>query len=192
VLAIDSSDDRINDIKDHVTQAVVGNAKDKDMLKELIPGAADAVIVSLGDSMEASVLCVLHLKELEVKRIIAKASGDDHGKILEAIGIHEVVYPERDVAIRLAEKLNAPTDVIDYITLSPEYSIADVATPDDFVGKSFKQLHLPKRYGVLALAVKSVLTNEITLMPPADFVLKPDTILTLIGRYQDLGKLSLK
>lgn len=192
VLAIDSVEARVDDIKDRVTQAIVGDAKDKDMLREFVPERADAVIVSLGDDLEASVLCVLYLKELKAGRIIAKASSDDHGRILESIGIHEVIHPERDAAIRLAEKLSAPTDVIDYITLSPEYSIADVATPDDFVGKSLRELHLPKRHGVLAIAVKNVLTNQITLMPGADFTLRPDTVLTLIGRYQDLAKLSLK
>jgi trk system potassium uptake protein TrkA len=191
VLAIDSSESRIDSIKDHVTQAVVGDAKDKEMLHELLPGSLDAAIVGLGDSVEASILCVLYLKEHGVKRVIAKASSDDHGKILESIGTSEVIYPERDAAIRLAEKLNAPTSVLDYIELSPEYGIVDVATPDSFIGKTLKQLHLPKQHGVLVIAVRNVLTNKISLMPDAEARFEPDTVITVIGRYSDLAKLNL-
>lgn len=191
VLAIDSNEARIDHIKDKVTQAVVGDVKDKDMLHELVPNPVDAVVVGLGDSIEASILCVLYLKELGVKRVIAKASSDDHGRILESIGTSEVIYPERDAAVRLAEKLNAPTSVLDYIELSPEYGIVDVATPDAFVGKTLKQLALPKQHGVLVIAVRYVLRNEITLMPPAEFKLEPDSIITVIGRYSDLRSLNL-
>jgi len=191
VLAIDSSEARIDHIKNKVTQAVVGDAKDKDMLREMVPNPVDAVIVGLGDSVEASILCVLYLKELGVKRVIAKASSDDHGRILESIGTSEVIYPERNAAIRLAEKLSAPTDVLDYIELSPEYGIVDVATPDKFVGKALKQLQLPKSHGVLIIAVRNVMKNAIQLMPPADYKFEPDSIMTVIGRYADLNKLTL-
>ena len=192
VLAIDSSEARIDAIKDHVTQAITADAKNKETLKDLVSNAADAVVVGLGDSIEASVLCVLYLKEFGVRRIIAKASSDDHGRILESIGTSEVIYPERNAALRLAEKLNAPTSVIDYIELSPEYSIIDVATPDDFVGKTLKQLQLPKKQGILVIAVRSVLKGgEIQLLPPADYKFEPDSIMTVIGRYEDLNKLAL-
>jgi trk system potassium uptake protein TrkA len=192
VLAIDSSEARIDAVKDHVTQAIMADAKNKETLKDLVPSTVDAVVVGLGDSIEASVLSVLYLRELGVKRIIAKAASDDHGRILESIGTSEVIYPERNAALRLAEKLNAPTSVIDYIELSPEYSIIDVATPDDFVGKTLKQLQLPKKQGILVIAVRSVLKGgEIQLLPPADFTFDPDSIMTVIGRYEDLNKLTL-
>jgi trk system potassium uptake protein TrkA len=191
VLAIDADEARIDCIKDHVTQAITADAKNKETLKDLVSNAVDAVVVGLGDSIEASVLCVLYLKEFGVKRIIAKASSDDHGRILESIGTSEVIYPERDAALRLAEKLNAPTSVLDYIELSPDYSIVDVATPDDFVGKTLKQLQLPKKQGILVIAVRNVLKNDIQLLPPADYKFEPDSIITVIGRYADLNKLTL-
>jgi trk system potassium uptake protein TrkA len=192
VLAADSNATRVEHIKDAVTQAVVIDARDKSALAEVVGDAIDAAVVGLGDSVEASLLCVLYLKELGVKRIIAKASSDDHGRILESIGTSEVIYPERDSALRLAEKLNAPTSVIDYIELSPDYSIVDVATPDDFIGKTLKQLQLPKKQGILVIAVRSVLKGgEIQLLPPADYKFEPDTIITVIGRYADLNKLTL-
>jgi len=191
VLAADSNTTRVEHIKDLVTQAVVIDAKDKNALAEVVTDVIDAAVVGLGDSVEASLLCVLYLKELGVKRIIAKAASDDHGRILESIGTSEVIYPERDAALRLAEKLNAPTSVIDYIELSPDYSIIDVATPDDFVGKTLKQLQLPKKQGILVIAVRTVMKNEIQLLPPADYKFEPDSIMTVIGRYADLNKLTL-
>jgi trk system potassium uptake protein TrkA len=191
VLAADSNATRVEHIKDLVTQAVVIDAKDKSALAEVVTNAIDAAVVGLGDSVEASLLCVLYLKELGVKRIIAKASSDDHGRILESIGTSEVIYPERNAALRLAEKLNAPTSVIDYIELSPEYSIIDVAAPDDFVGKTLKQLALPKKQGILVIAVRNVMKNGIQLLPPADFKFEPDSIMTVIGKYEDLNKLTL-
>jgi trk system potassium uptake protein TrkA len=192
VLAADTNATRVEHIKDLVTQAVVIDAKDKNALTEVVTNAIDAAVVGLGDSVEASLLCVLYLKELGVRRIIAKAASDDHGRILESIGTSEVIYPERDAGLRLAEKLNAPTSVIDYIELSPDYSIIDVATPDDFVGKTLKQLQLPKKQGILVIAVRSVLKgNEIQLLPPADYKFEPDSVITVIGRYEDLNKLTL-
>jgi trk system potassium uptake protein len=191
VLAADSNATRVEHIKDLVTQAVVIDAKDKSALAEVVTDSVDAAVVGLGDSVEASLLCVLYLKELGVKRIIAKASSDDHGRILESIGTSEVIYPERDSALRLAEKLNAPTSVIDYIELSPDYSIIDVATPDDFVGKTLKQLQLPKRQGILVIAVRNVMKSGIQLLPPADYTFEPDSIMTVIGRYEDLNKLAI-
>jgi trk system potassium uptake protein TrkA len=191
VLAIDQDEARIEAIKDNVTQAITADARNKESLKDLVSSQVDAVVVGVGDSIEASLLCVLYCKELGVKRIIAKASSDDHGRILESIGTSEVIYPERNAALRLAEKLNAPTSVIDYIELSPEYSIIDVATPDEFVGKTLKQLALPKKQGILVIAVRSVMKNGIQLLPPADFKFEPDTIMTVIGRYEDLNKLTL-
>ena len=191
VMAIDSSEERIDDIKDHVTQAVVADSKDKDALADLVTNAMSAAVVSLGDNIEASVLCVLYLKEIGVKRIIGKAASVDHGKILEAIGTSEVIYPERDAAVRLAEKLNAPTSVLDYIELSPDYGIVDVATPDDFVGKTLKMLHLPKEHGVLVIAVRNMLKNDIQIMPSADYKFEPDSVITVIGKYENLNKLTL-
>jgi trk system potassium uptake protein TrkA len=170
VIAIDSNEARVAAIKDDVTQAITADAR---------------------NSIESSLLSVLYCKELGVKRIIAKAASDDHGRILESIGTSEVIYPERNAALRLAEKLNAPTSVIDYIELSPEYSIIDVAVPDDFVGKTLKQLQLPRKQGILVIAVRSVMKNGIQLLPPAEYKFEPDSIMTVIGRYEDLNKLTI-
>ncbi|MBU1631364.1 MAG: TrkA family potassium uptake protein, partial [Candidatus Omnitrophica bacterium] len=108
VLAIDANSKKIEQIKDKVTQAVVVNVKEKEALSEFISNDIDAAIVSLGDKIEASILTTLYLKELGVKKIIVKAINDDHGQILKLIGAMEIIYPEKEEAVRLARRLTVP------------------------------------------------------------------------------------
>ncbi len=191
VLVIDSDKKKIDQIKDKVTHAVIANARDKEVLSDLVTESIDAVIVGLGDDLEANILVTLYLKELKVRRIIAKALNDDHGKILKSIGAHEVVFPERDFAIRLAKELSNP-NLIEHIPLAPEYSIVTIATPDRFVGKTLKELQLRNKYGIEVIAVKDVLTDKFHLIPGADFKLAADSALLIIGEQTDIDRINVR
>jgi trk system potassium uptake protein TrkA len=188
VLVIDQNKKRIDQIKDRVTHAVIADASDKDVLTELVRGSVDAVIVGLGDNMEANILTTLHLRDMKVKRIIAKATSDEHGKILRAIGVTDVVFPEKDVAIRMAKELTDP-NLIEHIPLAPEYSIATIASPDRFVGKTLKELQLRNKYNVEVIAIKDVLSDTFYLIPGADFKIPPDSALLIIGNRVSVDKL---
>ena len=188
VLVIDQNKKKIDQIKDKVTHAVIADATDKDVLAELVKGSIDAVIVGLGDNMEANILTTLHLKDMKVKRIIAKATSEEHGKILRAIGVTEVVFPEKDVAIRIAKELIDP-NLIEHIPLAPEYSIATIASPDKFVGKTLKELQLRNKYNVEVIAIKDVLSDNFHLVPGADFKIPPDSALLIIGTKGSVNKL---
>jgi trk system potassium uptake protein TrkA len=188
VLVIDQNKKRIDQIKDRVTHAVIADASDKDVLTELVRGSVDAVIVGLGDNMEANILTTLHLRDMKVKRIIAKATSDEHGKILRAIGVTDVVFPEKDVAIRMAKELTDP-NLIEHIPLAPEYSIATIASPDRFVGKTLKELQLRNKYNVEVIAIKDVLSDTFYLIPGADFKIPPDSALLIIGNRASVDKL---
>lgn len=190
VLAIDSSSKKIEEIKDKVTQAVVADAKDKKVLSEFVSDDVDAVIVGVGDNIEASTVVVLYLKELGAKRIIAKAMNDDHGEILKSIGANEIIYPEKDVATRLAERLTTP-NLIEHIPLAMEYSIAEIACPDKFIGKTLKELQLRNKYDVEVIAVKEVLLDKFHLIPKADFKIGADIALIVIGKKEDIDRLRL-
>lgn len=190
VLVIDSNRKKIEQIKDQVTHAIIGDATDKELLAEFITDSIDAVIVSLGSNMEANILVTLYLKDLKVKRIIAKAVSDDHGKILTAIGAHQIVYPERDVAIRMAKELTNP-NLIEHIPLAPEYSIVTIAAPHKFVGKTLKELQLRNKYGVEVIAVKDVLTDKFYMIPGADFRIGNDNALLIIGEKSNIDKMDL-
>ena len=117
VMVIDKDKDKIEEAKDFSTQAVWMDSADKESLKALGVQDMDVVVVSLGPEMEPSILTVLYLHELGVSRIMAKALSGDHGKILEAIGATDVIYPERDMAIRLAQKLSS-RNVLEYLPLA--------------------------------------------------------------------------
>ena len=105
VLGIDSNHDIVNRAKDTVSFAVSGDVTKKDVLETLQLGDFDSVVIAIGQDMTASVLVALYLKELEVRQIIARAISEDHAKILAKLGIDEVIFPERDMAIKLGNKL---------------------------------------------------------------------------------------
>ncbi|MEO0079291.1 MAG: TrkA family potassium uptake protein [candidate division WOR-3 bacterium] len=189
VLAIDRNGRKVEDIKELVTQAVIADATDKDALAALIPETVDAVIVAMGDNLEASILITLALKELKVKQIIVKALSPEHARALELIGATEVVQPERDVALALADRLST-SNILNIIAFSPEYTVADVATPETFWGKTLAQLGLRTNYGILVIAVKDLLQNKTHIAPGPDFKIGPDTVLTVLGRYEDISKLT--
>ena len=166
-------------MRDKVAQVIVADATDKDILEKYAKGV-DFAVVSLGEKIDKSLLTTHFLKEIGVKRIIAKASSVDHGKILKILGAHEVVFPERDEAKRLAASLMSP-DVLDFIKVSEDFKIVEIAAPDEFVHKSIKELHLRKKYGVNLLAVKNPLTGKVQILPSPDYKFVPDDVLIVIG-----------
>ncbi len=188
VLAIDHDRERIEMLKNHVSHAVQMEAADKENLEALGITDMDVVVVSLGPKMEASILTVLYLHELQVKRIIAKALTEDHKKILESVGAMDVIYPEKDMAIRTAHKLSNP-NVMEYLPLVSGVEIQEIAPPNKFVGKSLMELDLRNKYGVNVIAVRGLVPEKTTLIPGADFVIKDSDILVIIGDRKDLKKI---
>lgn len=188
VLAIDSDAAAVQRIKDDSTQAVVLDARDKQRLRALGIRDYDVVVVSLGESIEASTLVALHLKDIGVKRVIAKAGSDDHARLLELIGVDEIVSPERQAAERLANRLR-DANVLDYIPLGRGYSIHELAPPEDFIGKSLEELKLRNRFSVQVLAVRDARSGDLEVNPPAQFRILPHHILVVLGRNEDLDRM---
>ncbi|MFQ6083072.1 MAG: potassium channel family protein [Candidatus Aminicenantia bacterium] len=188
VLAIDIEKEKIEEVKSFVTHAVSMDSADKENLKALGIQDMDVVIVSLGPQMESSILTVLYLYELRVKRIIAKAL-TDHAKILESIGATEVIYPEKDMAIKVAHRLSSP-NVLEYLPLTSGISIQEIAPPEKFIGKTLKELDLRNKYGIQVIAVKELIPENTILIPRADFVIKDSDILIIIGEEKKLAKIN--
>jgi trk system potassium uptake protein len=188
VLAIDADEKKIEKIKNDVTDAISGDARDEAVLREFVSDTATAAIISLGDNMEGSVLCTMYLKEIGVRKIIVKAINDDHRKVLERIGATETIFPEREAGVRLAQRLSVP-NLIEHIPLAPDFSISQIETPVSFVGKTLKDLSLPTKYGIQVIAVKDVLTDEFYVIPGAEFKIMPDSALLVIGKSDDLSRL---
>lgn len=189
VLAVDTDKEKIEKLKTLVTHAVHMDAAEKDNLSALDIQGMDVVVVSLGPEMEASILTVLYLHELGAQRIVAKALTEDHLKILEAVGATEVIYPEKDMAIKTALRLSNP-NILDYLPLLSGIDIQEIAPPEKFLGKSLRELNLRNRFGVQVIAIKEIIAEKTTYMPKADFVIKDSDILILMGEQDQLERIN--
>ncbi len=199
ILAIDKNEENVKAVSEFATHAVQCDATDIRTLKELGVQNVDIAIVSIGEDVEASVLIVMALKELGVKEIIAKAVTPLHTKILEKIGATQVVYPERDIAIRVATHIVTP-NIIDSLVLSPEHCISEIPAPPGFIGKMLKDTNIRSMHRVNIIAIKRKATEihkgksefrEIVNVAPAgeDLIMEGD-ILVILGREADIEKLS--
>jgi trk system potassium uptake protein TrkA len=188
VVAVDLDEDATQRVQPYCTQAVVADATQRETIRALGPEEMDAVIVSMGGNESAATLITLYLKEFGVKRIVVKASNEDHGKILSKVGATDVIYPEKDMAIKVARSLSTP-DVLDYIPMSGDYLIAEIAPLEAFVGKSLAELQLRSRYGITVIGIKELVPENFILVPPASFVIKHSDILIVIGKRLDIQKI---
>lgn len=189
VLAIGIDAANVQQLRDESTRAVVADARDRERLAALRLGEDyDAVVVSLGENVEASALIVLHLRELGARRIIAKAGSTDHGKLLSLIGAHEVVFPERESAQRLAMRLTARS-VVEYLPLGDDHGIEQFAAPASFVGRSLADLQLPSRHSAQVMAVRNASSGKLQVNPGADYVIGADDLLVVLAANAELRRL---
>jgi trk system potassium uptake protein TrkA len=189
VLAVDKDKAKVEAAKSFSSHAVLMDSAEMENLVGVGIREVDVVVVSLGPEMEASILTVLHLHELGLKRIVAKALTEDHAKILEAVGATEVIYPEKDMAIRTALRLTSP-NVMECLPLMSGVSIQEIAPPDKFIGKSLKELDLRNKYGIQVIAIRELVPERTVYVPKADFVLKDSDVLIVMGDEKKLEKLN--
>jgi trk system potassium uptake protein TrkA len=189
VIAIDMDEEKVQEAAEFSTQSVVADATDRNMLETLGVGEVDAAIISLGERMDIITLAALHVKELNVPLIAVKALSEEHGRILTALGVNEVIHPEKDRAIRLANRL-ARKDVVEFLPLVPGYSIAEIKAPPEFVGKSLRELALRNSLNVQLVAIQSVddKDNPINIVPRADDVIKEGDLLIVLGEDRDIDR----
>lgn len=178
VLAIDTSSELVQHVSDDVTQAVVGDARDKEVLRALGAKDFDCAIVAIGDSLADSVLATMNLKELGVPYIVCKAHDETHREVLKKLGADRVVIPEQENADRLAKSLSS-LNVLDYIELSDDYGIIEVPAPKVWQDKSLIELNIRAKLGVNILAIKR--EGQITVSPSADFRIALGDVLVVLG-----------
>lgn len=186
VLAVDTNKDRVSAITDEVTYAVCVDAMDEQALKSLGLRNFDVVIVAIGQEVQSSILATVILKEMGVSRVVAKAVSELHGKVLQKVGADMVVFPERDMGVRVAHAL-VSKNILDQISLSPDYSIIELTAPPEFVGKTLQESAMRREYGVTVLAIRR--GGEIIISPGARQVIKEGDILVVLGRNEKLKAL---
>jgi len=188
VIAIDTDKNRVQSIDEFSTEAIVMDSTDKEALKSLGLETMSAVIVSTGTKISTSILICLHLQEMKVQKILAKALDDDHAKILKKVGATEIIHPERDMAKRVARSLSTP-NILDYIPLAEDFDLVQVGPPREFIGKSIKDLNLRAKYNVHIIAIKSLVPENFILVPPPTFVVKDSDILIMLGKTENIKKM---
>lgn len=178
VLVIDSSSELVQQISSEVTHAVVGDARDKGVLRALGVGSFDCAVVAIGGSLADSVLATMNLKELGVPQIVCKAHDETHRQVLTKLGADQVVIPEKENAARLAKNLTSP-NVLEYIELSEEYGIIEVPAPKSWVGKTLIQLNVRAKLGVNIIAIRC--TDGINVSPGADYQIQEQDVMVILG-----------
>ena len=187
VLAIDRNEQRIRQIAEYVTLAMCLDVSNEESLEEIGGRNFDGAIISIGHSLDASVLATIWAKEQGIGQVIAKAYDEMQGKILTKIGADKIVYPEKEIGVQLANDL-AFNHLFDAIELSSEYSIAEIMTLTDWIGKDLREIRLREKYGVNAIAIKR--SGTLIVNPLADAPTKKEDIFLLLGTNATLKKIA--
>lgn len=186
VLAVDHNEEKVNNIIEHVTHAVQADAMDEQTLKSLGIRNFDVVVVAIGQDIQANILVTVMLKELGVKKVVSKAVTDLHGKVLERVGADKVVFPERDMGVRVAHAL-VSKNILDQINISPDYSIIELISPAELANKTLGQSNIRGKYGVTVLAIRR--GNDVIISPGAQHLVKEGDVLVVVGRNEKLKTL---
>jgi len=185
VLVIDADDKIVQKMADYFTHAVVADTTDEATLKSLGLRNFDIVIVAIGHNVSASVLTVLLLKEIGVPHIIAKADNHMHGKMLEKVGADQVIFPERDMGLRIAHNLLS-TNVIDYFEVAKDLAIIEVKVPEQLIGMNLVETDLRSRYEITVIAIRR--SGVMMLTPKPEEKFERDDALILVGANGGIQK----
>lgn len=188
VLAIDKDEEAIQSVADEVTHVVQADVTDQDALNALGVRNFDAVIVAISSDMQASIMATILVKEMGVPYILAKAQNDIHKRVLEKVGADRIIFPEREIGIRIANNLISE-NFVDYIELSKDFSIVEISILEEWIGKSLKEINMRANFGINVMAIKK--GDNINISPEADTTLYQEDILVVIGSNNDLKKINI-
>ena len=185
VLAVDRNKIIVNEIASEVTYAVQMDVTNEDALKSIGVEKMDGVIVAIGENLEASVMATLLVKELGVPYVVAKAETEMQKKILEKIGADKVVFPEKEMGVRLAK--NIAGNFLDVFDLSSKDSMVELKMKEEWIGKSIRELDFRNRYHLNIVAFRR--DGKLDSFPDPDDVLQRDDIIITVGKNEDLSRI---
>ena len=188
VLAVDKSEEKVEEVSQYVTHAVQADATDIDSLKTLGVSNFDVAVVAISQDMQSSIMATMLVKDLGVNYIIAKAQNELHKKVLERIGADRIVFPEREMGARLARNLVA-NNIMDYMELSDKYSIVEIGVRDEWIGKTLVELNMRARFGLNVVAIRGE-GGQIDVSPGAQRRMNQTDILVVIGSNQDIKRVT--
>jgi len=197
VLAIDNDEEKVDDIKDEVAYAVTMDSTDEKALRAQALDQMDAVVIAIGHNFEGLLLTAVLLKDMGVKRIVARASNRHQKMILEKVGISEIFAPDEQVGKMVAEMLVHP-DIKNFLPLPDDYEIVEIGTPKRIANRMVSEIELRERYNLNLITVKRLYdeaidgvtkkVEHIIGVPKSDTVLLADDILILLGKSFDIHK----
>lgn len=190
VLAIDMAEDRVQKVADKVTHAVIGDARDIQVLNALGVRNFDCAVVAMGSDVGNSALITLNLKELGLKQVVCKAQSHVHQRVLEKIGADRVIFPEHEMGVKLAQGLSS-SSVLNFIEFSEDYGIVELACPKSWDGKTIRELDVRNAFHVNIIAVRKADTpSELNVAPGAACILEAGDNVIAVGRSEDINRLN--
>ena len=183
VMALDKNESRVEAVLPYVRSAQIGDASNEDFIRSLGTRNLDGVVVAASDNMEASIMATLVCKEIGVPYVMAKAKNELHATVLEKIGADSVIFPEKEMGMRVARNLMS-ANFTDWISLSPDYSLVETEVPEKWVGRTLLELDVRKSYDVIVVGIK--MGDKVEVNPDPKEQLKEGNVLILIGSNQAL------
>ena len=189
VIAVDNCYEKIQDIADSVSYAMCGDVTEPEFMKTIGARNLDGAVIAISENLEAAIMSTMLSKEMGIPYVLAKAMDELQGKILEKIGAESIVYPEIDMGERVAKKLMS-TEFVDWIELSPDYSLTEKLIPKQWEGKSLAELRVREKFGINVIGILKEDKMDMALDPSKP--LQADDMLFIIGKNSDLEKFKLK
>lgn len=186
ILVMDKDEEKVREMREITEHAIVVHSLDKKTLMETGIQNCDVAVVCIGEHMESSILTTLNLVSLGIPTVVAKATGPEHGEILSRLGA-EVVYPERDMGIRLAQRLET-AGVLDFIQLSQKINISKILVPDAFIGRTLLDINIRSRFGLNIIAIEN--NNDVMESVNPSYTFRDGDILIVSGSRDGVIKLS--
>ncbi len=187
VMIVDKDATIIDEMSSIVTDAQIGDCTKEDVLRALGVNNFDICFVTIGDTFQSSLEITSLLKDLGAKYVISKASRDIQAKFLLRNGADEVVYPDKDMAEKLAIRCSS-NNVLDFFSINNEYSIFELPIKENWAGSSIEEINVRKKYHINILLIKN--GNSIMTLPKADYVFKDDDQIIAIGRSEEILKIT--
>ena len=181
VLAVDRSMEAVEIHRSRLTDVVCGDAMDHSVLEQIGAGEFDVAIVTMGDDVKASGVITMQLKEMGVSYVLVKAYDDFHGRMLTKLGADKVLFPERDMGQRIAHNL-VSEKIMDFIELSPDYSLVEMRPRPEWVGKPLKELNLRSRHRINVVAVRS--GETVNAMPDMNTCIGENDVMLVVSQNE--------
>jgi trk system potassium uptake protein TrkA len=189
VMVLDNDEKQIKMISNEVTHAVQGDATNVDNLNALGIDSFNAVILAIGENLQASIMTAILLNELKARFVVAKARSELHGRTLEKLGVGHVIFPERDMGKRLARNIISPS-MVDFFELSDKYNVIEVAAGEYMIGKTLEELDLLKKHSINIIAINRNSEEDPVLMPLPDLIVQENDVIVAIGSNEAHKKMN--